>query len=140
VRTMADELLPDGQRVATRQWMRGVVVVIAAAAVVVGLGAWFGSSFVLACGCTTPAASPAVDQPRAGQIARDYFATAHGTGIKLTDVRETDNGITNDTACGAKWEVLMGGTVTDSSGTSYFSTMHLCVDPATGTVTRGPAG
>ena len=64
----------------------------------------------------------------------------HGPGATLTDVRETDNGVTNDTACGAKWEVHMEGTVTESTGTSYFSTMYLCVDPASGAVTRGPAG
>ena len=89
---------------------------------------------------TAPAAPAAIDEARAGQIARDYFATAHGTGITLTDVRETDNGITNDTACGPNWEVLMEGTVTESTGTSYGSTMYLCVDPASGAVTRGPAG
>ena len=94
-------------------------------------------------GCTGPtatAAPAAIDEARAGQIARGYFATAHGPGATLTDVRETDNGVTNDTACGAKWEVHMEGTVTESTGTSYFSTMYLCVDPATGAVTRGPAG
>ena len=99
---------------------------------------------LLVAACTVPAATAStaatVDEARAGQIARDYFATAHRTGTTLTDVRETDLGITNDTACGASWEVLMGGTVTDSSGTSYFSTMYLCVDPASGAVTRGPAG
>ena len=137
---MSDETRPADQTVVTREWIRGLVVVVVAVAAIAGVGVWFVSSFVLACGCTTPAASPAVDQSRAGQIARDYFATAHGTGIQLTGVRETDNGITNDAACGANWEVLMGGTVTDGSGTSYFSTMYLCVDPATGAVTRGPAG
>jgi hypothetical protein len=91
-------------------------------------------------GCTGPAATAAIDGARAGQIARDYFATAHGAGIKLTDVRETDLGITNDTACGPHWEVHMEGTVTESTGTSYFSHMYICVDPATGAVTRGPAG
>lgn len=90
--------------------------------------------------CTGPAATAAIDGARAGQIARDYFATAHGTGIKLTDVRETDFGITNDTACGANWEVLMEGTVTESTGASYGSHTYLCVDPASGAVTRGPAG
>lgn len=97
---------------------------------------------LLVAGCTGPAAtaSATVDQARAGQIARDYFATAHGPGATLTGVRETDNGITNDTACGAEWEVLMEGTVTESAGTSYGSVMYLCVDPATGAVTRGPAG
>jgi hypothetical protein len=91
-------------------------------------------------GCTGPSATAPIDQSRAGQIARDYFATAHGTGVKLMDVRETDKGITNDTACGAKWEVLMEGTVTETSGVSYGSSMYLCVDPTTGAVTRGPAG
>jgi hypothetical protein len=99
---------------------------------------------VLMAACTGPAATSSstagVDGARAGQIARDYFATAHGTGIKLTDVRETDFGITNDTACGANWEVLMEGTVTESTGASYGSHMYLCVDPASGAVTRGPAG
>jgi len=90
--------------------------------------------------CTGPAATAAIDGARAGQIARDYFATAHGTGIKLTDVRETDFGITNDTACGANWEVLMEGTVTESTGASYGSHMYLCVDPTSGAVIRGPAG
>ena len=90
--------------------------------------------------CTGPAATAAIDGARAGQIARDYFATAHGTGIKLTDVRETDFGISNDTACGAQWEVLMEGTVTETSGVAYGSNMYLCVDPTTGAVTRGPAG
>ncbi len=109
---------------------------------------------LLVAGCSASPASPspappspmprspaaAVDQERAGQIARDYFATAHGTGVTLTDVRETDNGITDGTACGARWEVLMEGTVTESTGASYGSVMYLCVDPATGAVTRGPAG
>lgn len=131
---MADEAPPP---VTTREWVRGIVVVVVATAAVVGVGAWFVFSFVLACGCTTPAA---IDQAKAGQIARDYFATAHGTGIALTDVRETDFGVTGDTACGADWEVLMEGTVTESSGVSYGSHMYLCVDPATGAVTRGPAG
>lgn len=98
-------------------------------------------SALVAAGCTGPTATTAaVDEARAGQIARDYFATAHGTGITLTDVRETDNGITNDTDCGASWEVLMEGTVTESSGFPYGSHMYLCVDPTTGAVTRGPAG
>jgi hypothetical protein len=107
------------------------------------IAAALAAAALLAAGCTGPTATvapAAVDQARAGQIARDYFATAHGTGVTLTGVRETDNGITNDTACGAKWEVLMEGTVTESSGTSYGSVMYLCVDPATGAVTRGPAG
>lgn len=86
------------------------------------------------------ACSPKIDKARAGQIARDYFAGAHGTGITLSDVRETDLGITNDTACGAAWEVLMEGTVTESTGVSYGSHMYLCVDPTSGAVTRGPAG
>ena len=91
--------------------------------------------------CTGPAATTAtIDGARAGQIARDYFAAAHGTGIKLTDVRETDYGITHDTACGANWEVLMEGTVTESTGASYGSHMYLCVDPTSDAVTRGPAG
>jgi len=90
---------------------------------------------ILVVGC-----SPAIDKVRAGQIARDYFAGAHGTGITLSGVRETDLGITNDTACGAAWEVLMEGTVTESKGASYGSNMYLCVDPASGAVTRGPAG
>jgi hypothetical protein len=137
---MADEALPDEKRATTRDWIRGVVLVAVAAAVVVGLGCWFAFSFVLTCGCTRPAAAPAIDEARAGQIARDYFATAHGTGINLTDVRETDYGITNDTACGANWEVLMDGTVAESTGASYGSHMYLCVDPTTGAVTRGPAG
>jgi len=87
-----------------------------------------------------PCDGAAIDEARAGQIARDSFATAHGTGVTLTDVRETDLGITNDTACGPSWEVKMEGTVTESTGTSYGSVMYLCVDPATGGVTRGPAG
>lgn len=99
---------------------------------------------LLVAACTGPAATSStaagVDEARAGQIARDYFATAHGTGNTLTDVRETDLGITNDTACGASWEVLMEGTVTETSGVSYGSNMYLCVDPTTGAVTRGPAG
>jgi len=99
---------------------------------------------VIAAACTGPtataSASAEIDEARAGQIARDYFATAHGTGIKLTDVRETDYGITSDAACGANWEVLMGGTVTESTGASYGSHMYLCVDPSSGAVTRGPAG
>ena len=90
-------------------------------------------------GATTPSTA-AVDEARAGQIACDYYATAHAAGATLTGVRETDLGITNDTACDANWEVLMEGTVTESTGTSYSSTMYLCVDPATGVVTRGPAG
>ena len=94
--------------------------------------------------CTGPAATASttatIDGARAGQIARDYFAAAHGTGIKLTDVRETDYGITHDTACGANWEVLMEGTVTESTGASYGSHMYLCVDPTSDAVTRGPAG
>ena len=110
--------------------MRGVLAPAAAALVVAA--------------CTGPAAtasvSAAIDQARAGQIARDYYATAHATGAKLTGVRESDLGITNDTACGAKWEVLMEGTVTEAGGVSYGSNMYLCVDPATGAVTRGPAG
>lgn len=138
--TVTDEGKPDEQRVTTREWVRGLAFVVIAVAAVVGLGAWLVFSFVLPCGCLTPAAGPAVDQARAGQIARDYFATAHGAGITLTGVRETDRGITNDTACGADWEVLMEGTVTESTGTSYGSVMYLCVDPATGAVTRGPAG
>jgi hypothetical protein len=93
---------------------------------------------VLMAACTGPTAT--VDEARAGQIASDYFATAHGTGIRLTDVRETDYGITNDTACGANWEVLMEGTVTESTRASYGSHMYLCVDPSSGAVTRGPAG
>jgi hypothetical protein len=137
---VADETRPADQPVTTREWIRGLVVVVVAVAAIAGVGYWFVSSFVLACGCTTPAASPAVDQARAGQIARDYFATAHGTGITLTDVRETDKGIANDTACGAKWEVLMEGTVTESTCTSYGSVMYLCVDPTSGAVTRGAAG
>ena len=106
--------------------MRGVLRLATAALLVVG--------------CTGPVAPAAIDQTRAGQIARDYFAAAHGPGITLTDVRETDKGITNDTACGATWEVLMEGTVTEGTGASYGSHMYLCVDPATGGVTRGPAG
>lgn len=86
------------------------------------------------------ACSPTIDKARAGQIARDYFAGAHGTGITLSDVRETDLGITGDTACGAAWEVLMEGTVTESTGVSYGSHMYLCVDPTSGTVTPGPQG
>jgi hypothetical protein len=97
------------------------------------LGLLLGAAIVVGC-------SPRMDQARAGQIARDYFAGAHGSGITLTDVRETDNGITNDTACGAAWEVLMEGTVTESTGASYGSHMYLCVDPVSGAVTRGPAG
>jgi hypothetical protein len=81
----------------------------------------------------------AIDEARAGQIARDYFATAHGTGT-LSDVTQTDNGVTNDTACGAAWEFVMRGTVTEASGGSYHSVMYLCVDPSSGAVTRGPAG
>ncbi len=134
---MADEGLPDGQRITAREWTRGGVLVVAAAAVVVGLGAWLVFSFVLTCGCTTPAP---IDQARAGQIARAYFATAHGTGITLSDVRETDLGVTGDTACGGAWEVLMEGTVTEGTGASYGSHMYLCVDPTSGAVTRGPAG
>jgi hypothetical protein len=99
---------------------------------------------VLVAACTGPTATVSrtatIDEARAGQIARDYFATAHGTGIKLTDVRETDLGMTNDTACGSAWEVLMEGTVTESTGASYGSDMYLCVDPTSGAVTRGPAG
>jgi hypothetical protein len=99
---------------------------------------------VLAAACTGPAATSSstagIDEARAGQIARDYFATAHGAGAKLTGVRETDFGITNDTACGAKWEVLMEGTVTETGGVSYGSNMYLCVDPSSGSVTHGPAG
>ncbi len=87
-----------------------------------------------------PCDDAAIDEARARQIARDYFAGAHGTGITPSDVRETDLGITNDTACGAAWEVRMEGTVTESSGVSYGSVMYLCVDPASGAVTRGPAG
>ena len=45
-----------------------------------------------------------------------------------------------DIVARATAHTYMGGTVTDSSGTSYFSTMYLCVDPASGAVTRGPAG
>jgi len=110
--------------------MRGVLALAAAA--------------LLVAACTGPAATAStaatIDGARAGQIARDYFATAHGTGIKLTDVRETDLGITNDTACGSAWEVLMEGTVAESTGASYGPNMYLCVDPTSGAVTRGPAG
>jgi hypothetical protein len=86
-----------------------------------------------------PSSAAAVDQVRAGRIAREYFATAHGPGVTLTKVTETDLGITNDTACGPNWEVLMDGTGTEA-GNPYHSTMYLCVDPATGGVTLGPAG
>jgi hypothetical protein len=99
------------------------------------------ASLVVACSSAAPTPPPTpIDKVRAGQIARDYFASAHGTGIRLSDVRETDLGITNDTACGAAWEVHMEGTVTESTGVSYGSHMYLCVDPASGAVTRGPAG
>ena len=99
------------------------------------------AAVVLVAACTGPASTAAkIDGARAGQIARDYYATAHAAGAKLTGVRESDLGITNDTACGAKWEVLMEGTVTEAGGVSYGSNMYLCVDPATGAVTRGPAG
>src|SRR3974390_317229 len=54
---------------------------------------------------TPPSPAAAIDQARAGQIASDYFATAHGPGTTLTGVRETDKGITNYTACGPRWEV-----------------------------------
>jgi hypothetical protein len=94
---------------------------------------------LLVAGCTGPAAGAAVDRARAGQIARDYFAAAHGPRVTLTKVTETDLGITNDTACGTNWEVLMDGAGTEA-GNPYHSTMYLCVDPATGRVTRGPAG
>jgi hypothetical protein len=97
------------------------------------LGLLLGAAIVVGC-------SPRIDQTRAGEIARDYFSGAHGSGITLSNVRRTDKGITNDTACGAAWEVLMEGTVTESTGTAYESHMYLCVDPATGEVTRGPAG
>ena len=107
---------------------------------VLGLAA--AAALVAACTGPTSTASTTttIDEARAGQIARDYFAVAHGTGTKLTDVRETDYGITSDTACGANWEVLMEGTVTESAGASYGSHMYLCVDPSSGAVTRGPAG
>jgi hypothetical protein len=86
-------------------------------------------------GCST-----GIDEARAGQIARDYFAGAHGSGITLSEVRETNKGITNDSACGAAWEVLMEGTVTEATGIAYGSSMYLCVDPVSGAVTPGPAG
>ena len=106
------------------------------------VGLLLAAALVAACSGPAATASTAVtvDEARAGQIARDYVATAHGTGITLTDVRETDLGITNDTACGSAWEVLMERTVTESTGASYGSHMYLCIDPATGAVTRGPAG
>ncbi|MHB8959032.1 MAG: hypothetical protein ACYDAN_05340 [Candidatus Limnocylindrales bacterium] len=97
------------------------------------MGLLLGTALVVGC-------SPRIDQARAGQIARDHFAGAHGSGVTLSNVSETDNGITNDTACGAAWEVIMRGTVTESTGTSYGSVMYLCVDPVSGAVTRGPAG
>jgi hypothetical protein len=86
-----------------------------------------------------PCDGAGIDEARAGQIARDYFATAHGPGVTLSKVTETDLGLANDTACGAAWEVLMEGTGTEA-GNPYFSAMYLCVDPASGAVTRGPAG
>jgi len=69
VTTVTDEGKPDEQRVTTREWVRGLAFVVIAVAAVVGLGAWLVFSFVLPCGCLTPAAGPAVDQARAGQIA-----------------------------------------------------------------------
>ncbi|HEY4752702.1 MAG TPA: hypothetical protein VIH37_05405 [Candidatus Limnocylindrales bacterium] len=63
-----------------------------------------------------PCDGAGIDEARAGQIARDYFATAHGPGVRLSKVTETDLGLANDTACGAAWEVLMKGTVTEGSG------------------------
>ena len=109
------------------------------------IGLLLGTAFLLAA-CSSVDATPRgsipapIDKVRAGQIARDYFASAHGTGIKLSSVRETDLGITNDTACGAAWEVHMEGTVTEGTGVSYGSHMYLCVDPTSGVVARGPAG
>lgn len=99
---------------------------------------------VVACSSAVATPQPSmhtvIDEVQAGRIARDYFAGVHGTGIKLSDVRETDLGITNDKSCGAAWEVHMFGTVTESTGVSYGSHMYICVDPTSGTVTRGPAG
>jgi len=98
---------------------------------------WFG--LVLA-GAVLVGCAPRIDKAHAGKIASDYFAGAHGSGITLSDVHETDFPITGDPPCPGLWEVKMDATVTESSGISHGSTMYLCVDPATGEVTVGESG
>lgn len=52
---MTDETQAAEQPITTREWARALLVVIIAAALMVGLGIWFVFSFVLTCGCTKPA-------------------------------------------------------------------------------------
>jgi hypothetical protein len=51
---MADETRPVDQPITTREWIRGLLVVLILMAAV-GLAIWMLVSLVLPCGCLTPA-------------------------------------------------------------------------------------
>ena len=55
---MTNEVQPMGVEEpprSTGEWIRSLLVVGIAAAIIVGIGVWFVFSFILVCGCTKPA-------------------------------------------------------------------------------------
>ena len=52
---MTDGTGPVESPITTREWIHGILFVVIVTAVVVGVGIWVLATFVLPCGCTTPA-------------------------------------------------------------------------------------
>lgn len=69
---------------------------------------------------------------RSGGVARDYFASAHGTGSAATNVTIDGSG----PAVPPFWSVTISGDVTEPGGTApaYRSSMILWVEPVSGLV------
>jgi hypothetical protein len=52
---MTDKTQAVEQPITTREWIRGILVVVVLTTAAVGLGIWLLGTFVFGCGCTTPA-------------------------------------------------------------------------------------